>query len=298
MIARASRTAANNGCATRQQCPGDDPVKFKLPSLWRRLPVSPPPHRVAQDAETEKAIEKYRADAEGGPVEQSRTARCRSRRSAVDDAAGPKKASLEQCDLGKGPGQGRRRLRRAAALFRRRRPGDGSGDPHPLVHGEAAGITAPTIVKRPASRRRAAGEGLGAIATYVASKSARQKFAAPPSTPKERDAVALGETLFFRRSARSISPARPATPPMGLRIRLQGLAASVEHEGGAQGGRGMAGLPRVDHPRDDDAAPALRLLLADAHAGAADRLGGERCADRVPDQQAAGGEIAAPGLKR
>ena len=41
---------------------------------------------------------------------------------------------------------------------------------------------------------------LGAIATYVASKSTGLKFAAKLDQPKEKDAVALGETLFFRRS--------------------------------------------------------------------------------------------------
>src|SRR5262249_17952940 len=45
--------------------------------------------------------------------------------------------------------------------------------------------------------------------------------------------------------------------------------------------RRVACLPRVVDPRDDDAAPALRLLLANAPAGARARLRRERRADRL-----------------
>src|SRR6187402_537744 len=50
----------------------------------------------------------------------------------------------------------------------------------------------------------------------------------------------------------------------------------------------MAGLSRLDYASDDDAAPALRLLLADANAGAGDRLGCQCGADRLSHQERRG----------
>ena len=111
------------------------------------------------------------------------------------------------------------------------------------------------------------------MATYVASKSSGMKFAAKLDHAKEKEAVALGETLFFRRSGPFDFACATCHADNGLRIRLQGLPFLAEPAGGPQGDRRMAGLPGVDHPRDDHAAPALRLLLADADAGAGARLG-------------------------
>src|SRR3972149_5761945 len=50
----------------------------------------------------------------------------------------------------------------------------------------------------------------------------------------------------------------------------------------------MAGLSRVLDARHDHAAPALRLLLADAHAGARDRIRRQRGTDRLSHQEGRG----------
>ena len=63
----------------------------------------------------------------------------------------------------------------------------------------------------------------GAIATYVASKSAGLKFAGKAEHAKEKDAVALGEALFFRRSGPFDFACATCHDAKGLRIRLQGL---------------------------------------------------------------------------
>ena len=55
--------------------------------------------------------------------------------------------------------QGGWRLRGAAALFRRRRQGDGSRNPPALVPGENPGLPACRSDQEPASGRRTAGEG-------------------------------------------------------------------------------------------------------------------------------------------
>ena len=71
---------------------------------------------------------------------------------------------------------------------------------------------------RPASRHRAR-----ALATYVASKSNGLKFAAAARPPKEKEALALGEALFFRRQGPMDFACATCHADAGKRIRLQAL---------------------------------------------------------------------------
>ena len=230
-------------------------------------------------------------DAEGGSLEQSGTAGCRPRRGAVDDAARTEE-----------------RLAASNAISARE-PGkvDGAFAELPRYFADAdrvmdletrilwcmeklQGFNRADLVKKPHPGGGQPVKELGAMATYVASKSSGMKFAAKLDQPKEKDMVALGETLFFRRSgpfdfacATCHDAKRSAHPAAGI-------AASVQPGRGAQGGRRVAGLSGVDHPRDDHAAPPVRLLLADADAGARARVGRERGADllsREPGARAA-----------
>ena len=59
----------------------------------------------AQDAETEKAIEKYRQMLREDPWSNPGFLDADRGETLWTTARGPKNASLEQCDLGKGPGQ-------------------------------------------------------------------------------------------------------------------------------------------------------------------------------------------------
>src|SRR5258705_489974 len=59
----------------------------------------------AQDAETEKAIEKYRAMLKEDPWGNPGFLDVDRGEALWTTAAGPKNATLEQCDLGKGPGK-------------------------------------------------------------------------------------------------------------------------------------------------------------------------------------------------
>ena len=175
----------------------------------------------AQDAETEKSDREIPPDAQGGPMEQPRFARCRPRRGAVDTPRGPKNVSLKDAISAKGPAS-RRRLRRASSLFRRRRARHGPRNAHSLVHGEAAGFRPRRLVKRPHPRRRPSVKEPGAIATYVASKSSGMKYSAKLARQGEGDGrVRRGAVLpplgAVRFRLRHLSCAG------GLRIRLQGL---------------------------------------------------------------------------
>ncbi len=91
----------------------------------------------AQSKSTTESIEEYRAMlADGNPAELFEAkgeALWKSKR-------GPKNASLEQCDLGKGPGRGQGRVRRAAALVCRYRQGAGPRIAPGQLHGAPAGL--------------------------------------------------------------------------------------------------------------------------------------------------------------
>ena len=153
-------------------------------------------------------------DAQGGPLEQSGLPRCRPRRGAVDHRGRPEERHARAMRPRQGPGQGRGRLRRTAALFRRRRPRDGCRDAAVVVHGEAAGHQRGRLREAPASGRRPAGEGdrrdCDLRGQQVGGAEVRRaKLDAPQG--------ARGRSRSARRCStaapgRSISPAPPATP--------------------------------------------------------------------------------------
>jgi sulfur-oxidizing protein SoxA len=92
-----------------------------------------------------------------------------------------------------------------------------------VLHGEAARLRADEANH---SSHPAAGtpvKDLGAIATYVASRSNGQVFTAAFNEPKEREALALGEALFFRRSGPMDFACSTCHGDSGKRIRLQPL---------------------------------------------------------------------------
>ena len=181
-------------------------------------------------------------------------------------ARGPKNVSLEQCDLGKGPGKVDGAF---AELPRYFADADRVMDVETRIlwcMEKLQGFNRADLVRRPHPGGGQPVKELGAIATYVANKSQRHEVRRQARSAEgagdgraRRDAVhaALGAVRFrLRDLPRGSGQAHPAAGP----------AVPVRPGGGAQGRRRMAGLSRVDHARDDDAAPPVRLLLADADA--------------------------------
>src|SRR5881227_2559651 len=152
------------------------------------------PPSIAQDAETEKAIEKYRAMLREDPWSNPGLLDADRGEALWRTAAGPRNATLEECDLGKEPGKVDGAF---AELPRYFADADRVMDAETRVlwcMEKLQGISATDYVKHPHPAGGQPVKDLGAIATWVASKSAGAKFAAKLSEPKERDAVALGET--------------------------------------------------------------------------------------------------------
>jgi sulfur-oxidizing protein SoxA len=79
------------------------------------------------------------------------------------------------------------------------------------------------LVKRPYPSGGQPVKDLGAIATYVASKSSGMKYAAKLDKPQETAVVAMGHDIFFRRQGPHDFSCATCHNDAAKRIRLQGL---------------------------------------------------------------------------
>ena len=177
----------------------------------------------AQDDETERAIEKYRQMLKEDPWSNPGLLDADRGEALWTTPRGPKNVSLEACDLGKGPGQVDGAFAELPRYF---------ADAGRVMDLETRilwcmeklqGFDHAALVRRPHPSLGQSVKEPGAIATYVASKSSGLKYSARLDAPKEKEAVALGEALFFRRSGPFDFACATCHDAGGLRIRLQGL---------------------------------------------------------------------------
>ena len=176
----------------------------------------------AQD-DTEKAVEKYRQMLKEDPWSNPGLLDADRGEALWTTPRGPKNTSLERCDPGKGAGKVDGAF---AELPRYFADADRVMDLETRIlwcMEKLQGFNPADLVKRPHPGGGQPVKELGAMATYVASKSSGMKFAAKLDQAKEKDAVALGETLFFRRSGPFDFACATCHDAAGLRIRLQGL---------------------------------------------------------------------------
>jgi sulfur-oxidizing protein SoxA len=251
-----------------------------------------------QDDETEKGIEKYRQMLKADPWSNPALLDADRGEALWTTMRGPRQASLEQCDLGMGPG----RVEGAfAELPRYFADADRVMDVETRIlwcMEKLQGFNRADLVRRPHPGGGQPVKELGAIATWVASKSSGMKFAAKAEHAKEKDAVALGETLFFRRSGPFDFSCATCHDAKGLRIRLQELP----HLTGSEEARKVVGewpayrvssthVMTMQH-RLYDCFWQMRMPELE--------LGSEVSVALIAflTSQARGGEISAPGLKR
>ena len=177
----------------------------------------------AQDAETEKAIERYRQMLKEDPWSNPGLLDSDRGEALWKTPRGPKNVSLEQCDLGKGPGVVEGAF---AELPRYFKDADRVMDVETRLlwcMEKLQGFNPADIVKRVHPGGGAPVKELGAIATFVANQSSGKTFVAKLDLPQEKEVVALGETLFNRRSGPMDFSCSTCHAAEGLRIRLQGL---------------------------------------------------------------------------
>jgi sulfur-oxidizing protein SoxA len=136
---------------------------------------------------------------------------------------GPKSASLEACDLGKGPGVVAGAFAELPRYF---------ADADRVMDLESRlvwcmqrlqGFDRSEILRQPYSEANQSGTELEALTTYVAVNARGHSFAAPTGHPKERAAIMVGEALFFRRQGPMDFACASCHGATGMRIRLQSL---------------------------------------------------------------------------
>ena len=136
---------------------------------------------------------------------------------------GPKNVSLEQCDLGKGAGKVDGAF---AELPRYFADADRVMDLETRIlwcMEKLQGFNRADLVKRPHPGGGQPVKELGAMATYVASKSSGMKFAGQGSImPRRRTPSRSARRCSSGARDRSISPARPATKPRGCASGCKG----------------------------------------------------------------------------
>jgi L-cysteine S-thiosulfotransferase len=248
--------------------------------------------------ETERELEKYRQMLKADPWSNPGLLDADRGEALWKEQRGPKKASLEQCDLGKGPG----RIEGAfAELPRYFKDADRVLDLESRLvwcMETLQGFARAENIKRPYSKANQAGTELEALATYVAFKSNGTKFAPSLEHAKEKEALALGEALFFRRQGPMDFACATCHGDTGKRIRLQALpylskpeeARTVVGEWPAY--RVSQGTVMTMQHRIADCYWQMRLPLIDYGSDVTVAL------TMYLVNQAKGGNITAPAIKR
>jgi L-cysteine S-thiosulfotransferase len=176
----------------------------------------------AQD-NTERELEKYRQMMKEDPWSNPALLDADRGEDLWKNPRGPKNVSLEGCDLGKGPGKVDGAFAELPRYF---------ADAGKVMDVEARilwcmeklqGFDRAKLIERPHPGGGAPVKEIGAIATYVASRSHGLKFAAKIAHPMEKETLALGENLFFRRMGPMDFACATCHGDSGKRIRLQPL---------------------------------------------------------------------------
>jgi sulfur-oxidizing protein SoxA len=182
-----------------------------------------------------KEIEKYRqALAEGNPAELFEA----KGEDLWKTPRGPKKVSLERCDLGKGPGVVKGAWVELPRYFAD--TGRVQDVESRLVTCMSAlqGFDAAELANTPFGKGEMA--NITALATWISGQSRDMRFALPQDNPLERRFYALGEKAFYYRAGPMDFACASCHGQEGKRIRLQDLPALYENPGD---GIGIAAWP-------------------------------------------------------
>src|SRR5262245_42702246 len=251
----------------------------------------------AEDA-TERELEKYRQMLKADPWSNPGMLDADRGEALWREPRGPNNASLEGCDLGKGPGKVEGAFAELPRYF---------ADADKVMDLESRllwcmeklqGFARSGLVQRPYSKANQSGTELEALTTFVASKSNDLTFAPPLQHAKERAALALGEALFFRRQGPLDFACATCHGDSGRRIRLQSLPYLSKAEearlviGEWPAYRVSQGTVMTPQHRLADCYWQMRLPLIDYGSDVTVAL------TTYLVNQAKGGPITAPGLKR
>jgi len=153
---------------------------------------------------------------------------------------GPKNASLEQCDLGLGPGVVKGAYVQMPRYFAD--VGQVMDAERRVVHCMVTlqGLKYEDITRQPFSNDKGTPDHVSVV-TYVAGESRDMKIAVPQAHPKERDTYRIGQEIFGFRAGPYDFACSTCHGADGRRIRMQDLPNLTKPEGAVKGILGWPG---------------------------------------------------------
>lgn len=189
---------------------------------------------LAQKSATQ-SIEEYRAMlADGNPAELFEA----KGEDLWKKKRGPKNASLEACDLGKGPGVVKGAFVELPRYFADTNRVQDLESRLVTCMTTLQGLDAKQIAETPFGRGEQA--NVTALATWIAAESRGLKFNLPQSHPQERMAYEVGKRMFFMQGGTHDFSCASCHGEEGKRIRLQDLPDLTKNPGD---GIGFAAWP-------------------------------------------------------
>ena len=146
---------------------------------------------------------------------------------------GPKNASLEQCDLGKGPGVVKGAFLELPRFFQDTNRVQDLESRLVTCMETLQGLNGADIAKTAFGRGEQA--NVTALATWLAAVSKDGKFKLPQSHPQEKIAFEVGKRLFFQRGGTHDFSCASCHSQDGTRIRLQDLPNLTKNPGDGVG---------------------------------------------------------------
>lgn len=253
---------------------------------------------MADDDATRKGIEQFRKMLKEDPFANPGLLDADRGAALWTTPQGEKKATLETCDLGKGPGVVDGAF---AELPRYFADADRVMDTETRVlwcMEKLQGFNAADFKKKPHPGGGEPVKDVGAIATWIASKSEGKVFAAPLEHAKEKAAAEIGEAIFFRRQGPYDFSCATCHMEAGQRIRLQDLPSlSVPAEAAKVVGEWPAYRVSTTHVmtmqhRLYDCYWQMRIDKLEFGSDVSNAL------TAYLVKSAKGGKVAAPGIKR
>jgi sulfur-oxidizing protein SoxA len=213
-------------------------------------------------------------------------------------ARGTKNVSLEQCDLGMGPGKLEGAFARLPRYFA---DADRVMDLEQRLYWcmeKLQGLDMKDIV-----RRRFSGPGVVSdmedLVAFIANKSSGMKYEPQLSHPKEKEMLAVGEAMFYYRAGVADFSCATCHGDEGKRIRLQGLPYLAQPSKTAQESMGSWPTYRVSQSQLRTMQHRLWDCFRQSRFPQPDYLADGITALTVYlTKQAAGGEINVPSIKR
>lgn len=223
--AAAAKAATPPAMAPKAAAPAAAPAA--MPKAATAPPAAAPKPAMSaadQDAATERGLEQYRRMLKADPWDNPALLDADRGEALWSAKKGPQKVSLaESCDLGKGVGKVDGAFAEMPRYFE---DADRVQDTESRIlwcMERFQDFDSAAFRKNPHPGGGQPVKDIGAIATFISNKSSGMKVASKADHAKEKEAIALGEALFFRRQGPFDFSCATCHAESGKRIRLQPL---------------------------------------------------------------------------